>query len=88
MNWIVNLFLWACVLPILPIEYYLLRNEIKFKKNIVVGVTLPHEARYHEGVKLRLDQYVRELKRILLLLTLIGGRFIPNRLLIAAATGK
>jgi len=79
MNWIVNLLLWGCVLPLLPIEYYLMRNEIKFKKNIVVGVTLPHEARYHSGVKLRLDYYVRELKLIFLLLAFAAIPCIPVR---------
>ncbi len=70
MNWIVNLLLWGCVIPLLPIEYYLMRNETKFKKNIVVGITLPHEARYHAGIKLRLDQYLRQLKLIFFLLAL------------------
>lgn len=84
MNWIANLILWGCILPLLPIEYYLMRNEIKFKKNIVIGVTLPHEARYHAGVKLRLDQYVRELKLIFLLLTLAAIPCIPVRPLGAA----
>lgn len=62
MNWIVNIFLWGCVLPVLPIEYFLLRNEIKFKKNIVVGVTLPYEARNHVDVKRQLERYRKELK--------------------------
>lgn len=79
MNWIVNLLLWGCVLPLLPIEYYLMRNEIKFKKNIVVGVTLPHEARYHAGVKMRLEQYLRELKRLFILLALAAIPCIPIR---------
>lgn len=64
MNWIVNIFLWGCVLPILPIEYFLLRNEIKFKKNIVVGVTLPYEARNHAEVTHQLERYIKELKWI------------------------
>lgn len=84
MNWIVNLLLWGSILPLLPIEYHLMRNEIKFKKNIVVGVTLPHESRYHAGIKLRLDRYVRELKLIFLLLVLAAIPCIPVRPLGAA----
>ncbi len=68
MNWIINLILWGCVLPVLPIEYFMMRNEVKFKKNIVVGVTLPYEARDHADVKRRLDRYKRELDGVFLLL--------------------
>lgn len=72
MNWIVSLFLWGCVLPILPIEYFLMRDEVKFKKNIVVGVTLPYEARGNADITRRLDQYRRELKNVFLLLLAVA----------------
>lgn len=68
MNWFVTLFLWGCTLPVLPIEYFVMRDEIKFKKNIVVGVTLPYEARSNTDVVQRLEQYRRELKRVCMLL--------------------
>lgn len=76
MNWFTSFFLWACVLPVLPIEYFLMRDEVKFKKNIVVGVTLPYEARSNEDVARRLEQYTRELKRMFFVL-LAGAVFGP-----------
>lgn len=72
MNLLVSLFLWGCILPVLPILYCSMRNEIKFKKNIVVGVTLPYEARNNADVMYRLDQYKRELKKVFLLLLAIA----------------
>lgn len=71
MNWILNLVLWGCVLPVLPIEYFLLRNESKRKKNIVVGVTLPYEAQNHTDIQQRLDRYRKELNRVFLLLSAV-----------------
>ena len=68
MKWFTCLFLWACVFPVLPIEYFAMRDEVKFKKNIAVGVTLPYEARTNLDVLRRLEQYKRELKRVCLLL--------------------
>lgn len=68
MNWIGNLFLWACVLPVLPIEYFMLRNEVKRKKNIIVGVTFPYEAQNNADIQHRLNRYLRELKQVTLLL--------------------
>ena len=40
----IRLTLWGCMLPVLLIFYITMRNETKFKKNIVVGVTLPYAA--------------------------------------------
>ena len=74
MSWFTSFFLWACVFPVLPIEYFLMRDEVKFKKNIVIGVTLPYEARSNEGIVHRLEQYTRELKRTFLVL-LAGAVF-------------
>ena len=67
-NWIANLFLWACALPALPIQYFMLRNEVKRKKNIIVGVTFPYEAQNRTEIQKRLDKYIRELNLITLLL--------------------
>ena len=72
MNWVVSLILWACVLPVVPIEYYLMRNEAKFKKNIVVGVTLPYEARKHQDIQRQLERYIKELKWVSLFLLVIS----------------
>ena len=72
MNWIVTLILWACVLPVVPIEYFLMRNETKFKKNIAVGVTFPYEARKHEDIQHQMDRYIKELKWVSLFLLVIA----------------
>ena len=72
MNWFVMLLLWGCVLPVLPIEYFLMRDEVKFKKNIVVGVTLPYEARNNADVLSRLNRYKKELKRIFFMLLVVS----------------
>ena len=72
MSWFTSLFLWICTLPVLPIEYILMRDEVKFKKNIVVGVTLPYEARTNPDVACRLEQYKRDLKRIFLFLLTVA----------------
>ena len=71
MNWLIRLFLWGCIIPVLPIEYFVMRDEVKFKKNIVVGVTLPYEARNSPDVIRRLQQYKRELKGVFLALLVI-----------------
>ena len=34
-----RLFMWAAALPVLPIMYFVQKNECKPKKNIIVGVT-------------------------------------------------
>ena len=39
-----SIIAWAVMLPVLPIVYFMQKNECKPKKNIIVGVTLPYEA--------------------------------------------
>lgn len=60
MGW--NLFLWAAALPVLPILYFVQKNECKPKKNIIVGVTLPYEAQGDGEVLALLERYKREMK--------------------------
>ena len=59
-----TLFLWAAALPVLPILYFVQKNECKPKKNIIVGVTLPYEAHSDPSVLASLERYKRELKLI------------------------
>ncbi len=59
-----SLFLWAVILPVLPIMYFMLKNECKPKKNIIVGVTFPYEAHSDKAVLALLEQYKKELKLI------------------------
>lgn len=56
------LMAWLPMLPVLPIVYFMLKNECKPKKNIVVGVTLPWEGQRDEAVLALLERYKRELR--------------------------
>ena len=62
MGW--RLFMWAAALPVLPIMYFVQKNECKPKKNIIVGVTLPYEAQGDGEVLALLERYKREMKLI------------------------
>ena len=42
-----KLILWVCFMPIIPLMYWQLNNDTKFKKNIALGVTLPYAGRSH-----------------------------------------
>ena len=57
-----NLILWGCMLWMPWLMYFLLRNEIKPKKNIIVGTTLPYEAHSDPQVQAILETFKRELK--------------------------
>ena len=72
--------LWGCIIWIVPLVYVLLRNEAKWKKNIVVGTTLPYEARQDPEVEEVLRRYRRQLGwvSILLLLVVVPCLFIPR----------
>ena len=45
-----HIIMLVCLYPVLPIIYFILRNEAKPKKNIILGVTLPYDARQDESV--------------------------------------
>ena len=49
--------LWLSIVWIAPLICFLQVNEARFKKNIVVGVTLPFKAREDEAVKTVLKKY-------------------------------
>lgn len=57
-----TLFLWLSIIWIVPLMYYMQKNEMKFKKNIAVGVTLPHEAREDAEVQEILQRFQKQLK--------------------------
>ena len=56
----IKIFLWASIIWLLPFLFFVQKNEAKFKKNIVVGVTLPQDAREDAEVLGLLRNYVRE----------------------------
>ncbi|MBR2832733.1 MAG: hypothetical protein IKE57_07410 [Oscillospiraceae bacterium] len=57
MNWV----LWGSVFWIAPLICAMLANETKFKKNIVLGVTLPYSARDDEDVAAVLREFRRRI---------------------------
>lgn len=59
---IVRLILWACGIIIIPLLYWQLNNETKFKKNIALGVTLPYVGRTHPQTVELLQQFRRVLR--------------------------
>lgn len=74
-----NIFLWATILWIAPLLYYQLKNETKFKKNIIIGVTLPYEAREDAQVQQILADFHKQLKQTMIVLILLGIACIPIR---------
>ena len=57
---ITKLILTASMIWLIPLMYYMNVNETKFKKNIVIGVTLPYEAREDTDVQLCLARFKKE----------------------------
>ncbi len=70
----IKIILWVSIIWLLPFLFFVQRNEAKFKKNIVVGVTLPQEAREDEEVLALLKKYVKETGIICIIL---GVAVIP-----------
>lgn len=64
-----NLFLIVCFYCVVPIQYFVLCNEAKCKKNLVLGVTLPREALQEPAVQEICDQFRRRETGVLLVLT-------------------
>jgi len=75
-----QIFMWLSIgwMPVLM--FVMLRNETRFKKNIVLGVTFPYKARKDEEVLALLKQFSsRSLAVMLLLLAaVIPGLFIRS----------
>ena len=65
--------LYLCLIPI----YFMLRNETKPKKNIILGVTLPFEARQDAAVQAICDQFLRQLNLVVLILALLPVALLP-----------
>ena len=62
--------LFICFYCIAPIQYFILRNESKVKKNIILGATLPYEARQMPEVQAVCARFRRVQTGLLVLLTL------------------
>ena len=68
-----RIILWLSVIWLVPLMYFFLRNETKFKKNIAVGVTLPYEARTHPEVLVLSARFKKELDWICLALLALAA---------------
>lgn len=74
-----KVILWLCVIWVPLVLYFFLANETKFKKNIVIGTTLPFEARTDPDVQERLRRFKGQLGAACLILTALAllGLFLP-----------
>ena len=71
-------YMYISIIWFIPIMGWTLLNETKFKKNIVLGVTLPKEAHDDPEVVKELSAFKKKLLLVLLLLAVIGlVLFIP-----------
>jgi len=68
----INIILAACFAIILPIEYFMLRNTVKPKKNIILGVTLPQIAHNDRETKKICGSFAKWLNIVTLPLLLLA----------------
>jgi uncharacterized membrane protein len=68
---IMQIILFFCLFPVLVILYFIMRNEAKPKKNIILGVTLPYDARENAAVLRIVKGYMRRLNLYAVGLTLL-----------------
>ncbi len=75
-----GIIIWSCLLFTTGIMYITNKNEIKFKKNIVMGVTLPFEARNNPQVNTILENTKKSYSNLFLIFTIINiaGFFIKD----------
>ena len=72
-------YMYISIIWFIPIMGWTLLNETKFKKNIVLGVTLPKEAHDDPEVVKELSAFKKKLLLVLFLLAVIGlVLFIPG----------
>lgn len=75
-----NLLLWGSILWLPVLMHYMLCTEAKFIKNILMGVTLPPQAKKDEEVTAALQQFRQQSRRTCLWLTVaaLPGLFIRS----------
>lgn len=71
-----RIILWASTIWLVPLMYFFLKNETRFKKNIAVGVTLPLSARTHPDTLALLARFKRELGLTCLALLALAAALI------------
>ena len=75
-----RVILWSALWVTLLCEWFPMKNEAKFKKNLALGVTLPREAREDPQVAAILREYRQKTDRTCLILGIlsVAGVFIPD----------
>ncbi len=68
---LMKIILFACFAPLPLILYFVLRNETKPKKNLILGVTLPADARMDSAVKALCLSFRRQNALLTLLITFL-----------------
>lgn len=77
---LLRLIMFVCFYPIALIVFFVLRNEAKPKKNLVLGVTLPHDARQSDQVGTVVRRFLTLENAVMAVLTLtIAPVFILNQ---------
>lgn len=77
---IINIVLFVCFFPVALILYFVMRNEAKPKKNLILGVTLPHDARQDPSVQAVVKNFLVQQTIILAgLILLLVPQFLMNR---------
>lgn len=74
-----NLIMWGSIIWIIPLVYFMQKNETKFKKNIVIGVTLPFEAREDTQVQEILRKFLKQLKILCIIMLISAVLCMPIR---------
>ena len=74
-----NLIMWGSIIWIIPLVYFMQKNETKFKKNIVIGVTLPFEAREDAQVQEILRKFLKQLKILCIIMLISAVLCMPIR---------
>lgn len=69
---IFSIIMWASIIWVAPLLCFMLVNEAKFKKNIVIGVTLPYGAREDSQIQEALNRFKKQQIGICVLLLIIA----------------
>lgn len=73
MNFIttMNIFLAVCFVPILPVIYFTMKNEVKPKNNLILSTTIPKEAWEDERILAISKKYAKNLTVACIILALL-----------------
>lgn len=82
----IKILMTVCMLPVLPIIYFVMKSEGTFRKNIVLGTTLPNEAQRDDDVLAIIRSFKRMLNQVGLglLLMIIPAFFLEHSSIIIA----